>query len=64
MQKLNFKNAKTQFTGDLLAWSGRAMRSKKTPVTLIFGDVKWLITTVNDRPWTQITLLKGFGCFQ
>ena len=31
MQKLNFKNGKTQFTGDLLAWTGRAMRSKKTP---------------------------------
>ena len=66
-----FENAKTQFqkcensiyrgpTG--VDWPRNAL--KKNPVTLIFGDVKWLITTVNDRPWTQITLLKGFGCFQ
>ena len=27
-----FENAKTQFTGDLLALTGRAMRSKKSPV--------------------------------
>ena len=31
MKKTLFENAKTQFTGDLLAWTGRAMRSKKTP---------------------------------
>ena len=29
--KTQFENAKTQFTGDPLAWTGRAMRSKKSP---------------------------------
>ena len=32
-------------------------------LTKIFGDVKWLITTVDDEQLTQITLLHSFGCF-
>ena len=42
MQNLSFKNAKTQFTGDLQAWTGRAMRSKKAPILLISLEVNIL----------------------
>ena len=44
MQKTQFENAKTQFTGDLLAWTGRAMRSKTKPWEVSFwgfSRVKW-----------------------